>query len=158
MTGALEAEIGQRTPLDPAAAVYLGLLRTARLLAQEQARFFRPWDLTPTQYNALRILRGSHPEPLPCSEVGERLVTPVPDVTRLLDRLGAKKLAVRRRDRGDRRVVRVGITAAGLALLAEIDEPLRAWGRERLGHLSARELSSLEELLAKARSAPGGTD
>lgn len=154
MSRKLEEEIRQQRPFEPIEAVYLNLLRTASLIAQDHARFFKPFGLTPTQYNALRILRGSHPEPLPCSEVGERMVTPVPDVTRLLDRLAAKGWVARRRDRRDRRVVRVGITAAGLALLAAIDAPLRAWGRARLGHLSGEQLATLGELLVRARSAP----
>jgi DNA-binding MarR family transcriptional regulator len=155
--GRLEREIRQRTPVaEPAARALLSLLRSAALLGQEHARFLRPHGLTPAQYNALRILRGAHPDTLPCGEVGARLVAPVPDVTRLLDRLAARGLVRRERDPADRRVVRVGITAGGLERLAALDVPLAAWIRERLGGLSDRELESLSRLLERARSPAAG--
>lgn len=148
----LQEEIKQRRPFPSAAEeAFLNLLRTANLLGQLHARFFKPYGLTPTQYNALRILRGSHPDTLPCSDVGERMVTPVPDVTRLLDRLEAKGRVHRERDPRDRRVVRVGITAGGLKLLAAIDEPVEAWIERQLGHLGAEDLSRLSQLLERAR-------
>jgi len=154
--GRLEEEIHQRTPVAAVAErALLNLLRSAALLGQELARFLRPHGLTPAQYNALRILRGAHPETLPCGEVGARLVAPVPDVTRLLDRLAARGLVRRERDPADRRVVRVGITAGGLARLAAVDAPLAAWIRTRLGALSERELDALSGLLERAR-APAG--
>jgi DNA-binding MarR family transcriptional regulator len=155
--GRLEREIRQRTPVaEPAERALLNLLRSAALLGQEHARFLRPHGLTPAQYNALRILRGAHPDTLPCGEVGARLVAPVPDVTRLLDRLAARGLARRERDPADRRVVRVGITAGGLERLAALDVPLAAWIGERLGGLSDRELESLSRLLERARSPAAG--
>jgi len=151
--GRLEREIRQRTPVaEPAERVLLNLLRSAALIGQEHARFLRPHSLTPAQYNALRILRGADPEALPCGEVGARLVAPVPDVTRLLDRLAARGLVRRERDRADRRVVRAGITAAGRKRLTALDAPLAAWIRERLGGLSERQLESLSRLLERARS------
>lgn len=154
--GRLEREIRQRTPVaEPAERALLNLLRSAALIGQEHARFLRPHGLTPAQYNALRILRGAHPEPLPCGEVGARLVAPVPDVTRLLDRLAARGLVGRERDAADRRVVRVGITPAGRERLAALDEPLAAWIRGRLGALSDRQLESLSRLLERARSPDG---
>ena len=153
MTDRLREELRRRRPFDsPAEEALLNLLRTAALFEAEQARFFRRFDLTPTQYNALRILRGARPATLTCSEVGERMVTPVPDVTRLLDRLTAKGLASRSRGEEDRRVVRAGISEAGLALLAEIEPPLGKWIKERLGHLPDGELRRLSELLERARA------
>jgi DNA-binding MarR family transcriptional regulator len=157
--GRLEEEIRQGAPVaEPAERALLNLLRSAALLGQEHARFLRPHGLTPAQYNALRILRGAHPEPLPCGEVGARLVAPVPDVTRLLDRLAARGLVRRERDPADRRVVRVGITAEGLARLAAVDAPLTAWIRARLAKLGDRELETLSELLERARAPAGERD
>lgn len=132
-------------------AAFLELLGTAALLERDHARFLRAHDLTPTQYNVLRILRGSHPDPLPCGEIGQRLVTPVPDVTRLLDRLEAKGLTVRILDPGDRRVVRVEIAAAGLELLARLDGPVDAWLERSMGGLDRAELGRLAGLLADLR-------
>lgn len=151
--GRLEEEIRQSTPVaEPAERALLNLLRSAALLGQEHARFLKPHGLTPAQYNALRILRGSHPDALPCGEVGARLVAPVPDVTRLLDRLAARGLVRRDRDPVDRRVVRVGVTPDGLALLSAIDGPLAAWTRGLFGGLDAREVESLSRLLERART------
>ena len=127
----LDQEIRQRKPfVSLEEEVFLGLQRTASLLLQALGRELKGHDLTPAQYNALRILRGAEPDAaasggLTCSEIGERLVSPGPDVTRLLDRLEQRGLVLRQRDAGDRRVVRARITAAGLALLAE---PRRAGG------------------------------
>jgi DNA-binding MarR family transcriptional regulator len=87
--------------------------------------------MTRTQYDALRILRGSHPEALACSEVGERMVTPVPDVTRLLDRLEGRGWVERRRAAEDRRVVLVAITGAGLGLLERLDPQVAGWIERR---------------------------
>ena len=111
MTGLLRGEIRQREPFAGAAEeALLNLLRTAFTLERWHAGFLEPFGVTPTQYNALRILAGSHPEPLPCLEVGRRMVTPVPDVTRLLGRLEGKRLVRRRRAAHDRRIVAVGGT------------------------------------------------
>ena len=111
--------------------------------------------LTLPQYNVLRILRGSHPEALTCGEIAERLVTPGPDVTRLLDRLEKRGLAERARDASDRRVVRALITGAGLEALTDLDSPVNAWLSDRLGHLSTRQQATLIRLLEKSRERAG---
>ena len=93
------------------------------------ARIMEPWEkflkskaeLTPNQYNVLRILRGSHPTKLPCGDIAERMIARDPDVTRLVDRLGRRGLVTRGRSRQDRRVVEVGITEKGLHLLQGLD-------------------------------------
>jgi DNA-binding MarR family transcriptional regulator len=85
--------------------------------------------------------------------VGDRLVTPVPDVTRLLDRLEATGLAARTRDAADRRQVKARITPAGLALLGQLDTALAAMHRRHLGHLGEGRLQTLLDLLADVRAA-----
>lgn len=107
--------------------------------------------LTPSQYNVLRILRGAHPRALTCGEISERLVTPGPDVTRLLDRLKERQWVERDRDAGDRRVVRSRITELGLELLSSLDEPVGQWLKDGLGHMSSDEQRQLIELLERAR-------
>ncbi len=149
----LKAEISQSRPfagLEEEA--FLNLQRTSALLAQDLGRLFKSKGLTTTQYNALRILRGAHPDALTCSTVGERMVTPVPDTTRLLDRLASRNLVVRDRDSKDRRIVNVKINDAGLEVLAELDDPLRAWLDERLGHFEPQELKGFIEMLENART------
>lgn len=153
MVSRLRGEIRQPSPFESLEEeAFLNLQRTANLHLQALSRFLRPFGVTPTQYNALRILRGSHPEALPCSEVGERMVTPVPDVTRLLDRLEARGLVRRWRDAGDRRVVLAKISKQGLGLLAEIDRPLSEWLRALLGPLGVRKLRSLVRRMEEARA------
>ncbi len=153
MASRLKAEIQQRGPFhSPQEEAFLNLQRTANLQFQALSRFLRSFGVTPTQYNALRILRGSHPERLPCKEVGERMVTPVPDVTRLLDRLEIRGLIERSRDTRDRRVVLAAISKTGLELLGEIDRPLADWLVKLLAPLSEEELRSLIRLAEASRS------
>jgi DNA-binding MarR family transcriptional regulator len=149
-------EIQQRRPFTSRQQeAFLNLQRTSAVLGQVMDRWFKAAGLTRTQYNALRILRGAHPGALACSEVGERMVTPVPDVTRLLDRLEAVGLLSRCRDTRDRRVVNVAISAEGLARLAELDEPLEEKLRELLAPLGDADLASLVALLERARDGKG---
>ena len=148
----LRKEIQQRRPFHSRQQeAFLNLQRTAAVLGQAMARWFKEAGLTATQYNVLRILRGAHPEALACSEVGERMVTPVPDVTRLLDRLEAAGLVSRCRDSRDRRVVNVAISDAGRTRLAELDEPLDRRLEALLSPLGEDELATLVSLLERAR-------
>ena len=151
MTPVRQEETPHRRPLSPEAEAALGVLRTAALLGGEVAEELKPHGLTPTQYNVLRILRGAGDAGLCRYEVGERLIQPGPDVTRLLDRLEASGLTARARDPEDRRQVRARITPAGLARLAELDGVLDALHRRQLGHLGAPQLRALTDLLAAAR-------
>lgn len=152
MIGRLQKEIQQTRPFNSAQEeAFLNLQRTGNALFQALTRFLKAYELTPTQYNVLRILRGAHPKTLTCGDIGDRLVTPDPDVTRLLDRLEKRALVSRGRDTSDRRVVRGGITEDGLELLERLDEPLPEFIDELLGHLEPGELESLIRLLEKAR-------
>lgn len=154
MTGRLREEIRQTRPFASLEEeAFLNLQRTGNALLQALSRFFKEHDLTPTQYNVLRILRGAHPQTLTCGDIGERLVTPDPDVTRLLDRLEKRGLVSRTRDTADRRVVRGGITGSGLELLEELDQPVPRFIGEMLGHMSDDEMKAFIRLLEKAREA-----
>lgn len=130
---------------------YLNLWRTYDLLKRIEDKLFECWDLTAQQYNALRLLRGEHPRMLPTLMLARRLVSPAPDITRMLDKLEARSLVERRRPADNRRVVQVGITQAGLELLKQLDDPVRRCSREQLGHLSAAQLAQLTELLQRSR-------
>jgi DNA-binding MarR family transcriptional regulator len=132
--------------------VYLELLRTADVLSRGVAQMLKSQDLSATQYNVLRILRGA-PEGLPCGELASRMITRDPDVTRLLDRLEKRHLIARRRDPDDRRTVLAEITGSGLKLLADLDEPVVRAHRRQLGHLGDDRLRTLAHLLREARGA-----
>lgn len=131
---------------------FLGLQRTASLLIQALGRELKGYDLTPAQYNTLRILRGAQPDALTCGEIGERLVSPGPDVTRLLDRLEQGGFVTRLRDAEDRRVVRARITGKGSELLDRLDEPVGQMLARLLGDLGPAKLKSLVSLLEQARA------
>lgn len=131
--------------------VFLNLWRTYdRLRAEEDALFSR-YELTPQQYNALRLLRGEHPGTLPTLTLAARLVSRAPDITRLLDKLVQRGLIERHRSEANRRVVRIGITPRGLELLRDLDEPVRQCHQRQLGHLSRSDLQHLVRLLHEAR-------
>ena len=132
----------------------LSIARTAALIEHAGAEAFRPFNLTTTQYNVLRILRGAGQEGLCRNEVGERLVTKVPDVTRLLDRMEKAGLIVRERGGEDRRFVATRITDKGLKLLEKIDRELPALHGRQLGHISQKRLRELISILEEVRNAP----
>jgi DNA-binding MarR family transcriptional regulator len=135
--------------------VYISLLRTAERLSRGVAETLGRADLTPTQYNALRILRGAGDEGASCSEVSERMVTKDSDITRLLDRLEARGLISRGREAKDRRRVVARITDEGLRVLAELDGTITETHRSQLGHLAKKQLDTLDELLKAARNETG---
>src|SRR5690348_18350294 len=117
----------------PEEAAYLDLLRTCDLLSRLPAQVLKEAELSSTQYNVLRILRGA-PEGLACGEIGSRMITRDPDITRLLDRLEKRGLISRCRETKDRRMVLTRISPEGLKLLAQLDEPVQLAHREQLGH------------------------
>src|ERR1700726_2456656 len=130
----------------PEEALFLDLLRTSDMLSRRPAQVLKAEELSSNQYNVLRILRGA-PEGLPCGEIGNRMITRDPDITRLLDRLEKRGLISRSRETKDRRMVMARITGAGLKLLARLDEPVQAAHRKQLGHLGRERLRALTELL-----------
>lgn len=131
-------------------AVFLDLLRTSDVLSRRLDHVLKGADLSSNQYNVLRILRGA-PEGLPCGEIGNRMITRDPDITRLLDRLEKRELISRCRETKDRRMVLTRISSEGLKLLAELDEPVQAAHRQQLGHLGRERLKALSELLRASR-------
>ncbi len=152
MPRGLQAELKQKIPFTSREAeAYLSLLRTSDALQTQVEAQLKEFGLTGTQYNALRILRGAGPEGLPCREIGERMITRDPDITRLLDRLEDRGFVQRTRARHDRRVIYGKITPAGLKLLREMDKPLEKFGREMLRHVGQGKLRQLIELLELVR-------
>jgi DNA-binding MarR family transcriptional regulator len=130
----------------PEEAAYLELVRTTDALSRRLAQVIKAEDLSATQYNVLRILRGA-PEGLTCGEIGNRMITRDPDITRLLDRLERRNLITRSREQKDRRVVLTRITPEGLDALARLDKPVQEAHRAQLGHIGRERLALLSELL-----------
>jgi DNA-binding MarR family transcriptional regulator len=152
--GGLKQEIAQRRPFASLEQeALLNLMRAADRINRAMQQRIRPWGVTATQYNVLRILRGSHPDGLTCTAIGERMITAEPDITRLLSRLKGLKLVRQQRDRRDRRQVCTHISEAGLKLLAQMDAMIERAPQEVLGHLSGAELKQFIRLLEIAARA-----
>lgn len=136
----------------PQQEAYLALWRTYDRLREVEEDFFERWELTAQQYNVLRLVRAAHPGPVPTLGLVARLVSRAPDITRLLDKLEARRLISRTRGVEDRRAVLVGITLAGLDLLDRIAAPLRRCHERQLGHMTPTDVEALISLLRKARA------
>jgi len=131
---------------------FVSILRVADDLSWNVIELLKSADLTSTQYNVLRILRGAGSDGLPCHDVGERLINRDPDVTRLLDRMEKRGLVERSRQAKDRRIITVQITDSGLQLLKQFDKPIDAMHREQFKNLSQAQLKMLVDLLDKVRN------
>jgi DNA-binding MarR family transcriptional regulator len=153
MEAVVQADLKPKPGSCPEEVTYLDMLRTVEALSHRFAQVQKTEDLSSTQYNVLRILRGVS-EGLPCGEIGNRMITRDSDITRLLDRLEKRALISRCRESKDRRTVLTRITPAGLELLARLNVPMRAAHQEHLGHLGAERLSLLADLLRVARQVP----
>lgn len=148
MTSRIQDEIRQSRPFkNVASEAHVSLLRTADLVAREIADILKPFGVSATQYNVLRILRGAGPAGLACGEIGERMITQDPDITRLLDRMEKAGWIDRTRDSRDRRVVMTRLTKQGKKLTDELDEPLARVERQRLKQVGEKRLRELVELL-----------
>jgi DNA-binding MarR family transcriptional regulator len=154
----LAEEIKKKLPFDSAAEeALLNLMRTCSVLSAPSEQLFKQHGISPPKYNILRILRGSTRtgqcgrHGLPSLEIAQRMITRVPDITRLVDGLEHEGLVQRTRCTEDRRVVYVGITRKGLDLLDRIDQPLAAVTRDLLAQFTNDELAELNRLLVKAR-------
>jgi len=152
----LRDEIKQLRPFDSLEQeALLNVLHTADALMQQLGAVLKPFKLSHSQYNVLRILRGASPDGLACQEISERMISRDPDITRLLDRLEARDLVTRRRDQRDRRVVMVRITPEGLRLLDTLDKPIAEVDRSALRHLGEQRLRTLIQLLELSREYVG---
>jgi DNA-binding MarR family transcriptional regulator len=152
----IQAEIRQNKPftsLEDEAVV--SLHRTADQLNSRFSDMLKPYGLSPTQFNALRILRGAGEAGRTCSEIAERMINRDPDITRLLDRLERRGLVVRSRQGRDRRVIISHITLAGLELLRGLDRPIEEFNRQQMGHVSEQQLRVLLKVLEVVRHQEG---
>jgi MarR family transcriptional regulator, organic hydroperoxide resistance regulator len=135
----------RNAPLEDRA--FVAILRTADALGLEAEQLFRAAGLTAAQYNVLRILRGAEPDGLPCTAIGERLISHDPDITRLLDRMEKRELVSRERQTDDRRVVKTRITRKGLEILKPLDQVVHDLHKQQFRNMPAARLRLLAELL-----------
>lgn len=148
----LRTEIRQKKPFTSSEQeAFLSIGRTWALLDHAVSEALKPYDITLTQYNVLRILRGAGDEGLCRADVMERMIARVPDATRLLDRLEAAGLIARSRESEDRRFVTTRITRQGRQLLAKMDSPVDALHRKHFAMLSSADQRTLIELLGRVR-------
>ena len=148
----IQEEIKQTKPFSSVEEeALLALMRTADQVGQRNAEILKPFGLSPTQYNALRILRGGGEKGLPCSEIAVRMINHDPDITRLLDRLAKRGLVERSREEKDRRVVTARITKDGLELLSSMDRTVRDAPKQLLTGIGEKRLQTLLRLLRTVR-------
>ncbi len=147
----LKQELKKKGSWDsPEQEAYINLLRTHSVLSVKFDRLFREHGITSPQYNVLRILRGNK-DGLPSLEIASQMISCVPDITRVLDRLEKPGYVARQRSTEDRRVVIVKITANGKKLLTSLDGPIRTAEKASFGHMSKKELAELSRILSRAR-------
>ncbi len=147
----LQSELKKKRPFDlPEQEAILNILRTNDQFQNRFGRLFREYDLTPSQYNVLRILRGEG-KPMPCLEIGDRMIQVVPAMTGLVDRLENLELVKRERCTQDRRVIYIELTVKAKQLLEKMDAPVNELHKQLIGHLTQAELKELSRLLEKAR-------
>jgi DNA-binding MarR family transcriptional regulator len=156
MAGRLQTEIKQGKPfINLEQEASLNLLRTADALLQRISAVLKPYRLSHSQYNVLRILRGAGASGLACREIADRMITRDPDITRLLDRLEARGLVTRSREEKDRRVIQARIMPEGLRILEELDGPMNEVDRRQLEHFGEERLRIFIKLLELARERGG---
>lgn len=129
----------------------LNVMVTASWLLNEMSAVMSTFGVTPAQFNVLRILKGSSPETLTCSDIGDRLLDRTPDVTRLLNRLEKSGLITRARAEHDRRVVHVGISDLGIELLGRMNPVVEQRQSMLMDALSTDEQRALSDLLDRLR-------
>jgi len=153
MSPTLREDLRQNKPFTTVyEEAFLNVARTSARLGDTIEDLLKEHGITGTQYNVLRILRGAEPDGLCRNELRDRMITRMPDMTRLLDRMEEAGLVTRSREREDRRMVLTRITARGLELLDELDAPIAANHKAQLGHLTSTQLRSLIDLLTAVRN------
>jgi DNA-binding MarR family transcriptional regulator len=131
--------------------LFVAFMQIADVFGNEAEQLVKTAGLTGAQYNVLRILRGAGSEGLACREIGERMISHDPDITRLLDRMEKRGLITRERQTDDRRVVKTCVTAKGLELLKTLDHPVRDLHKRQFRGMSSTQLNTLAKTLGQLR-------
>lgn len=157
MSPSLQQDLRQNKPFSSLQQeAYLSVVRTTTTLTDHVEDLLKPYGISATQYNVLRILRGAGQGGLCRNELRDRMLTRMPDMTRLLDRMEEAGLVTRSREQEDRRMVLTQVTPRGLELLNELDRPMATLHREQLSQLTDEQLRSLIDLLTLVREGGGG--
>ena len=157
MSPSLQQDLRQSKPFTSVQQeAYLSVVRTSSTLMDRVEDLLKPYGISATQYNVLRILRGAGQGGLCRNELRDRMLTRMPDMTRLLDRMEEAGLVKRSREQDDRRMVLTQITPRGRELLGELERPLTQLHREQLSQLSDEQLRTLIELLTLVREGSSG--
>ncbi len=152
MARTLQNELKKRGPFDSVEQeATLAVLRTSDLLENRFARLLREYDLTQSQYNVLRILRGEG-KPLPCLEVAQRMIQVAPAITRVVDQLLAQDLITKTQSTNDRRVFEIELTPAARRLLKAVDQPILDLHATLLSNVSQTDLKTLIKILEAVRA------
>jgi DNA-binding MarR family transcriptional regulator len=146
----LEDEIQQKKFKSIQQKLMLNLIYTTNWLTAKQDSLFKDSDVTVQQYNVLRILRGQHPNPCSIKLIKERMLDRMSDASRIVDKLYAKKLLIRKECPNDRRSVDVLITDKGLELLKSLDY-IDDLSKQNIKSLTNDEINTLNDLLDKLR-------
>lgn len=146
----IETDIKQKKFRSPYQKLALNMVYTTKWLEYKQLEWFKEHDITPQQYNVLRILRGQQGNPIKVSDITERMLDKSSNTSRLVDKLLAKNLAKRTSCESDRRAVDVVITEDGLALLKVLDPFIEDW-ENRFNIISEEEAEQISALLDKLR-------
>jgi DNA-binding MarR family transcriptional regulator len=152
MSPSLQQDLKQKKPFRSLQQeAYLSVVRTSTALTDAMEDLVKARGISATQYNVLRILRGSGAEGLCRNALRDRMLTRMPDMTRLLDRMEEAGLVVRVREGEDRRMVMTRITEQGRRLLDELEAPVMALHRKQMAGLTDAQLRSLSDLLTLVR-------
>jgi MarR family 2-MHQ and catechol resistance regulon transcriptional repressor len=147
----LETEINQPFFTSESQKAVINLIYTYHWVTDKVKAALSPEDITMQQFNILRILRGSDPEPLSTLKIRERMLDKMSDTSRIVDRLLIKKLVVKKVSTQDKRLVDISITNEGKKLLERLDKNMK--GTEKiLANLDNNDLNKLNALLDGIRN------
>jgi DNA-binding MarR family transcriptional regulator len=138
------------------AGLFVAFLQLADTFGAQAEQVIKTAGLTAAQYNVLRILRGAGRAGLACREIGERMISRDPDITRLLDRMEKRNLITRERQSDDRRVVKTFVTPQGLELAKTLDRPVSALHKHQFHGIAPAKLKVLAGMLEEIRSQHAG--
>lgn len=148
----IEDVIKSTTELALGKKTYLNIMYTQNLLNEEFNEILKPFDLSPEQFNVLRILRGQKGKPVNMCDIQERMIAKTSNTTRLVDKLLLKGFVTREVCSENRRKMEITITPQGLDLLKQLDPQVEQHDNRFANNLSTDELAQLNILLEKYRN------